>query len=845
MLVQASLAHADTPTDVSDVARANARKAASDLERQAKTSSDETLYAQCGQAYFDLYNQKPTDPTGDELLFNAALCFQRAGSSGAAISTFDLLIRHFPASIFAPRGLARVGQMYAMIGSYAKAAEKLETYATKYAGENDAASALSEAALYRGALGEYDKQIADTQQLLKMFGARKHAEAMQASFGLIEVYGKRSAADREKHLRDFLRQFGSKDPELGIRAHALLGEAVWQRACAAKTIDGSCITMQRDRTLPMAPRKTKPTASSKRCGPASETTIVAVPRNARLVDEAMKSFAEASKLYEQTRPTSPVARHAYARAKLLIAERDLEAFLAVKFPTNLNFSPDRPQQAKASSQKFDDFIAARQKLGGAATVKLEAVLMIKDAVNSIAAAQRIGFLAHAFASELMTAEIPRDVRTGQYAADKVEAFCDKMTEVAEPLLQRAVQGYDICLTKAGELGIHDAVVKACARERAAIGPTTFALSTELVADSPLPLPTFEEEPVRRNRKLPAPFAEATDKFWAVFGPQGIPEPQCGPLARKFEAFAKQAASADAYYMAGMTYGRCNQLAKAKASYGAALALDPKHGKSISNLGELEYRAGNLAGARKQWEQALAVNLKLFSAHLGMATLAIHDLRKLPADAPARKQLTATAELHASSAAAVGNRGGPGPYVQLGILALEQNKLPLARAYADDAKKVDTAPEVDLLLAAIELRHGRPALHILEAAAAAPWKLDDTYLALGLHYLALRRYHDATTALAKVKRTSYDVVIARGVAARGMGKLADAEARYNEALALDPSRPEALFDLGVLWKDYTAARATDPVSAKAAFRKAADAFRRVNTPEAKLLADDCDRAIAVL
>jgi len=61
---------------------------------------------------------------------------------------------------------------------------------------------------------------------------------------------------------------------------------------------------------------------------------------------------------------------------------------------------------------------------------------------------------------------------------------------------------------------------------------------------------------------------------------------------------------------------------------------------------------------------------------------------------------------------------------------------------------------------------------------------------------------------------------------------------------DPARVEAHFNLGVLFKDHVAARATDPAAAKDAFKKAADAFRRANTPEATLWADDCDKAAAL-
>jgi tetratricopeptide (TPR) repeat protein len=827
LLASVSLAHAD-------------RRTAEQFAREAKDTQDHTKYVACGQAYLDLYNQDPKAPEADENLYNAGVCFQEGYSIGLAITMFDTMTREFPRSKMAPRVIARTGHLHSILGSYAKAAELYEQYARKYGGEKDAYQALSDAAMYRGALGDDAKQIENVKLFVKQYGAKKPVEAGQAMASITEAIGRRSAEDKEKHLREILRAYG-KDPELAIRSYVALGESLWQRACPVKPIDGLCLKVERDRALPMAPRKAKPNAASKRCSPTS-TIMITVPRNAKLVEEAMRALGEVEKLATRMvmKPT-PATTYYVARAKLLIADRQAEDYAAVRFPTNLSFSPDRPQQAKASTAKFQDFLQQRQKLGSAANNEYTAVLGIKDALNSITATQRIGFISQSLGTELMSAEIPRDVRTGEFAADKIEAFCDKMIEVAEPLLQRAIQAYDVCLTKASELGVDDASVRACARERAALGPSTFALTTEMVPELPLPLPTFDEEPLRKSRHLPNGLKEIVEEFWAVYSPVQIPDAKCAPLARKFEVFG----TADAWFMAGLTYGRCNQAAKAKAAYTTALAIDPKHGKAMSNLAELELRAGNHDLAKKQWEQALAINAKLFGASLGLASLSLRELRALPATAPNRKQVTETAERYAMSAAAMANLSRPEPYYQLALIALERNRLPLAKALSQEAQKLDVSPHTDLLRAYLAARGTGGTLQILETAATSSWTLEETQLALGLQHLTLRRYQDAVVALAKVKRPGYDVLIARGIAARGLGKWADAEARYTEALKLDPSRPEASFNLGVLWKDYTAARATDPAAAKTAFKKAADAFRRVGTPEAKLYADDCDKAAALL
>lgn len=833
--VSVSIARAD------DRARLEAQTAAQRLEREARDTRDPEKYVACGQAYLDLYNQDPKDPAGDEVLYNAGICFQQAKSIGLAISTFETLAREFPRSKLAPRAVARAGHQLGLIGSHARAAEALERYATTYSGERDAFDALSDAFAFRGALGDDAKQIANARELVKRFGAKRPIEVAHAMYAITETIAKRGAEAKEQHLRAFLRDHGGKVPELAVQAQLALGESLWRRSCPGVPSDGPCIVVARPRGLPIAAKRAALGSAAKRCGSTS-ATIKAVPRNVRIADEAIRQLQQVERLAARITPPTPATRSASARASLVLADRVTEQYLAVRFPTNLDFSPDRPQQTRASVTRFQAFLQDRQKLGATARDHYTKVLAVKDAVTSIAATQRLGFLPHAMADELLSAELPRDVRTGDYAAEKIAAFCDKLTEVAEPMIQQATTAYDVCLAKAGELGVHDATVRACASQRAALGPTTFALTSELVPELPIALPVSGEALVPRSPSFPRAFGDAVDELWSLHG-RAIPAPRCKALARTFETFGRQAASADALFMAGVTHGRCNQVAKAKVAYTAALAIDPKHGKSLSNLAELDYRAGNPGAARQQWERALAGNGTLIGANLGLATLALAEARGLPASSPNRARLLETAERHATSAAALGAAATSEPYMQLAVVALLRDQLPRARYLAARARDIATSPYTELLRAALAARDVGGALPILEAAADAPAALEDTHLALALHYLQLRRPGDASTALAKIKRVDYDVLIARGLAARGAGKWAEAEAHYTRALALDATRPEASFDLGVLWKDYTGARATDPATAKAAFGKAAAAFRRVGTAEARLLADDCDRAAA--
>jgi len=55
-----------------------------------------------------------------------------------------------------------------------------------------------------------------------------------------------------------------------------------------------------------------------------------------------------------------------------------------------------------------------------------------------------------FATTLFTADIPQDVRTGEFAMDKVDAFGDALTTIAERLDVQAVEVFKACVARARE-----------------------------------------------------------------------------------------------------------------------------------------------------------------------------------------------------------------------------------------------------------------------------------------------------------------------------------------------------------------------------------------------------------
>lgn|GEM_PF-4230349 len=139
------------------------------------------------------------------------------------------------------------------------------------------------------------------------------------------------------------------------------------------------------------------------------------------------------------------------KKKVAADDQPLVDVYALAFPTNLNFDPDpKNKKAKeASLKKFNDFTETMQKVGGTATKFYEGWFTdsARDISAKIQAAARIAQINTRLASILARAEIPKDVRTGEFADDKKAAFCDKLLEVAEPLASRAQDATNVCATK--------------------------------------------------------------------------------------------------------------------------------------------------------------------------------------------------------------------------------------------------------------------------------------------------------------------------------------------------------------------------------------------------------------
>ena len=347
------------------------------------------------------------------------------------------------------------------------------------------------------------------------------------------------------------------------------------------------------------------------------------------------------------------------------------------------------------------------------------------------------------------------------------------------------------------------------------------------------------------------YQKQADAGWTASG--------CRASADQFGAVAREHKLVEAQYMVGRSYHACGMAKDAEDAYQAALKINPKHGASISNLGELYYQAGKVEGARKYWDNAIKNNPKLAAAYVNLAMLQLEELRKTKdgaawtkLDEDTRKKLSISLAIDSENVRA---------YATYGLVFMEgyeknRNRLDMAKLLLEEGEKRNAkyAPLQHALgLLALKKNNLTEALARFSAAVELDGNLAEARMNVGLITLGFRRYDNAKDQFSKVldkQAKNYDAIIGLGVAQRGLGDLAAAEASYQRAKDLDSSRGDAYFNLGVLYKDFRASKEADLKASQQAYRTARGFFQEFmsksataeDKDEAKQNIADCDKVI---
>lgn len=216
---------------------------------------------------------------------------------------------------------------------------------------------------------------------------------------------------------------------------------------------------------------------------------------------------------------------------------------------------------------------------------------------------------------------------------------------------------------------------------------------------------------------------------------------------------------------GVAHYRVGELAEAGASFRAAAAADPICGSAYVNLGGLARREGRSAEAIVELRRALAIDANDVRAMNEMALTWL-------ARAAEQDDAPLLAEVVCRQAVAIDPRFGP-IHNTWGLVSLHRGYVVEALTHFERAFTVDPT-------------------------------LFEAWMNFGQITLSFRGYDDAGGAFRAalgLRANDYDALIGLGVALRGLAELDEAERTYELARQLDPQRPEAWFNLGVLAQDH--------------------------------------------
>ncbi len=315
---------------------------------------------------------------------------------------------------------------------------------------------------------------------------------------------------------------------------------------------------------------------------------------------------------------------------------------------------------------------------------------------------------------------------------------------------------------------------------------------------------------------------------------GWTQDKCNTAADKFQSAAK-GKRAEGYFNAGVAKERCGMTADAEKLYRKALDLDPGNGQALANLGEIALRAGKVQEAQNDFDQAVKGKggAEVSAAYNNIAWLQYQQLRQTNVPAT-RQQLEGQALTNLQRALAIDNDNVVA-YTIMALIYMEgaeknRNRLELANLLLTEGKKRNDkyAPLWNAMgLLQMRWNNVAKALEDFRQAVTLDPRLVEPRMNVAQISLSSRNYDDAENQfreVLKLRKNDYGALVGLGVALRGQAtvlrsagqtdkfqaKIDEAEKMYRAAIDVDKNRPDAYYNLGLLYKDY---RTNDPNQSK--------------------------------
>ena len=259
--------------------------------------------------------------------------------------------------------------------------------------------------------------------------------------------------------------------------------------------------------------------------------------------------------------------------------------------------------------------------------------------------------------------------------------------------------------------------------------------------------------------------------------------------------------AEAIYMTGLVQDRCGKSEEALKAYNEALQVDPKLCGARVGVGIHDFKAGREAQAFATFERSVRDDARCTEGYVNLAMLQMG--RSGASSEDALNNLRRALAIDASYLPAFNQMA----LLFLGRAQDNTKMLDLAAVVCRQAQLINAnyAPIYNTWgLINMRKQNVFDALRMFEKATQLDPSVFEAHMNFGQITLGFRGYEDARKAFQKaveLKPKSYDAHVGLGAAMRGLGDANGAKAQYEEAQKLDGGRPEAYFNLGLLYQDY--------------------------------------------
>jgi hypothetical protein len=389
---------------------------------------------------------------------------------------------------------------------YDKAAERMEAYAEKYVKDKESPDFLRNAYLFRLGLGQNDQASANLAKYEGLYKKDNPELAAKIFWSKHDIL--KTDDEKLKHAEEYLKTYGkSGGLDRRIVAEASIGQILWRQSCDKGLLYDSCMTIERK--VAQAGEKARQRAAElkrkdkaikakkasgsgkakqeipKNCGTATSGIVKVFPRNKKRADEAQKYFDSVIKqakakvsIPEDDRQRAEDFRNAVAMAQVYRADVQYEEYVVIEMPSGLSFfveeykkdsglpkwEKEYKEQVKKrddSVKRFTEFYQKKGKLGQDLQKTYDSIVEAKQSPYwMLAAAARSAMVSQNYADQLYRAEVPAEFKTEEEAY----AFCDELSDKAQPHQDAAVAKFSYCLEKSTTFQFFNDFSRLCEEE---------------------------------------------------------------------------------------------------------------------------------------------------------------------------------------------------------------------------------------------------------------------------------------------------------------------------------------------------------------------------------------------